>query len=819
MDFFRPYCENRPNLNNLTIVLPIFRAVFSYNLNLRKYFSRQLGLRQQFKQEIALALETRGPQSTGPLRQLSYTKGTLALALIGAVISLFLDQKVHQLAVLVVSGLLLVGLAVYWAQLHLFDRSSRALAWRIKAVLEDETHRRFLVDKSGVILHRNTPAREASLTQSQIKSVLAHFVADTDATFSRVQNAVRVHRRTSETLVTRKGAVKLSVTRIEHGLFLWDIHEETNSQKEGQISALPTMKVDDEGAIVFMNKAARDLFGNRFARLSDMLMDEDIRLGDLNTLRAKSGVVSCFVQSVSSSQGRQDLCLIPANETACGHMALTFDDMPIATLKLSRTGEILLANRAARRLIGQGETKGVLLPSLLEGLGRPLRDWLRETAEGRIEASTEFLRLKHERAETYLQVTLGLVPGDQSGALYALLNDATELKTLEAQFVQSQKMQAIGQLAGGVAHDFNNLLTAITGHCDLLLLRHDKGDEDFADLTQISQNANRAASLVGQLLAYSRKQTLKPEVCNLQKALAELSHLLNRLVGDNYHLDVTHESELNAIRVDRQQFEQVIMNLVVNARDAMKKGGKISITTRNLRLEAPMIRDRATVPVGDYVVVEVSDTGIGIPDHTLQQVFEPFYTTKPVGKGTGLGLSTVYGIVKQSGGFVFVDSTLGQGTCLRLIFPAVIADTIELEPEKTMPLSLTPAVSGTVLLVEDEAPVRAFAARALRIKGLTVIEAGSADEALSALEDSSLYVDLIVTDVIMPGMDGPTWVRQARLTRPDTPVIFVSGYADEKFSESRKAIGNSTFLPKPFSLAQLTATVDGYLTQIDEALV
>ena len=232
-----------------------------------------------------------------------------------------------------------------------------------------------------------------------------------------------------------------------------------------------------------------------------------------------------------------------------------------------------------------------------------------------------------------------------------------------------------------------------------------------------------------------------------------------------------------------------------------------------------MIRDRATVPVGDYVVVEVSDTRIGIPDHTLQQVFEPFYTTKPVGKGTGLGLSTVYGIVKQSGGFVFVDSKMGQGTCLRLIFPAVNADTIEPEPEKTMPLSLTPAVSGTVLLVEDEAPVRAFAARALRIKGLTVIEAGSADEALTALEDSSLYVDLIVTDVIMPGMDGPTWVRQARLTRPDTPVIFVSGYADEKFSESRKAIGNSTFLPKPFSLAQLTETVDGYLTQIDEALV
>jgi two-component system cell cycle sensor histidine kinase/response regulator CckA len=291
-------------------------------------------------------------------------------------------------------------------------------------------------------------------------------------------------------------------------------------------------------------------------------------------------------------------------------------------------------------------------------------------------------------------------------------------------------------------------------------------------------------------------------------------------VGDNYRLDVVNGDGLNAIRVDRQQFEQVIMNLVVNARDAMEGGGVITIETENLNLDSALVRDRATVPVGEYVSVEVRDTGVGIPEHKLQQVFEPFYTSKPVGEGTGLGLSTVYGIVKQSGGFIFVDSVVGEGTTFRLLFPAVSSEVqLTTEDATELPLALSPAVAGTVLLVEDEAPVRAFAARALRIKGLTVLEAGAATEALKILEDKELRIDLIVTDVIMPGLDGPSWVKKARAERPDTPVIFVSGYADGKFSENRLSIENSTFLPKPFSLAQLTATVDKQLNRVVEGLV
>jgi len=373
-------------------------------------------------------------------------------------------------------------------------------------------------------------------------------------------------------------------------------------------------------------------------------------------------------------------------------------------------------------------------------------------------------------------------------------------------------MQAIGQLAGGVAHDFNNLLTAISGHCDLLLLRHDQGDADYGDLIQIHQNANRAASLVGQLLAFSRKQNLMPEIIDLRDALADLTHLLNRLVGEKVQLTLTQDPALRCIRADKRQLEQVIMNLVVNARDAMPDGGDIRLETGNVTFEVPLERDRATVPPGAYVAVRVIDEGCGIAPEKLTKIFEPFYTTKRPGEGTGLGLSTAYGIVKQTGGFIFVDSTPGQGTIFTLYFPAHDHPPAQAAAEARDPAPLpSRKAEGVVLLVEDEAPVRAFASRALRLRGYSVLEADSAEAALAMLSDPDLAVDLFVTDVIMPGKDGPTWVREALADRPETKVVFVSGYAEDAFAEHKAAIPNSVFLPKPFSLTDLTTTVQRQL--------
>ena len=392
--------------------------------------------------------------------------------------------------------------------------------------------------------------------------------------------------------------------------------------------------------------------------------------------------------------------------------------------------------------------------------------------------------------------------------MLAVLNDATELKTLEAKFVQSQKMQAIGQLAGGVAHDFNNLLTAISGHCDLLLLRHDQGDQDYADLVQIHQNANRAASLVGQLLAFSRKQNLQPEVLDLRDTLSDLTHLLNRLAGEKVRLTLIHDPDLKSIRADKRQLEQVMMNLVVNARDAMPEGGDIDISTNTMTLETEFVRQRATVPAGEYVIVQVADQGVGISSDKLSKIFEPFYTTKRLGEGTGLGLSTAYGIVKQTGGFIFAESDRGRGTTFSLYFPVHRADkTARAAPQPPKAAVLARAGEGVILLVEDEAPVRAFASRALKMRGYQVIEADCAEEALELLKDDDLDVDVFVTDVIMPGLDGPTWVREALKKRPDVKVIFVSGYAEDSLADQQARIPNSVFLPKPFSLNQLAATV------------
>ncbi len=377
---------------------------------------------------------------------------------------------------------------------------------------------------------------------------------------------------------------------------------------------------------------------------------------------------------------------------------------------------------------------------------------------------------------------------------------------------KARKCKQLDNLRGGGAHDFNNLLTATSGHCDLLLLRHDQGDQNYGDLIQIHQNANRAASLVGQLLAFSRKQNLQPEVIDIRDTLSDLTHLLNRLVGEKVILSLSHDQELAAIRADKRQLEQVLMNLVVNARDAMPQGGEIRVETQNLTLNEPVLRDQALVPPGNYVVVKVIDEGHGIPADKLPKIFEPFFTTKRLGEGTGLGLSTAYGIVKQTGGFIFVDTEVDRGIEFSLLFPVYEMSVADLTPELASvvkPLSVSD--EGVVLLVEDEAPVRAFASRALRLRGYTVLEADSAEAALTMLADLDLSVDVFVTDVIMPGMNGPTWVREALERRPDTRVVFVSGYAEDAFGDDGPRIQNSVFLPKPFSLNELTTTVQSQL--------
>jgi two-component system, cell cycle sensor histidine kinase and response regulator CckA len=573
------------------------------------------------------------------------------------------------------------------------------------------------------------------------------------------------------------------------------------------------LKVDDAGRILASNEVADDLLGSGSDTLGALFVDPPFRPGGIHALAASGRVVRSVL--VAEKHGIRELLILPLDSAETSGLAPDhfLEELPVALARLKNDGELTYANCAARTLLGDGARVGKNIAELMDGLGRSIHERLQDTLKGRGLGRSEVARGKPDGHEIFLQVafTRSVHEGQQS--ILAVLSDATELKTLEAQFVQSQKMQAVGQLAGGVAHDFNNLLTAINGHCDLLLMRHDVADVEHGDLMQIRQNANRAAALVRQLLAFSRKQTLRPTIINLQDTLSELAHLLNRLLSEKVTLRIEHGPDMSPVRVDERQLEQVIMNLVVNARDAMPRGGEVRITTRNVRLDEDLHRDRAIVFKGDYVVVEVADSGSGIPQDKLHKIFEPFYTTKQVGEGTGLGLSTAYGIIKQTGGFIFAESPPGNGAIFTIYLPAYEREEVveAVEPEMRQPRDLSGR--GLVLLVEDEDPVRSFAARALQLRGYTVIEASSGEEALEILKDDALQVDVMLSDVIMPGLDGPAWVREAKKKRPDAKVIFMSGYTEDAFAGDG-GVAEASFLPKPFTLPELTQRVRDMLDSV-----
>lgn len=495
---------------------------------------------------------------------------------------------------------------------------------------------------------------------------------------------------------------------------------------------------------------------------------------------------------------------------------------PIAIVKLDERGNITQGNRTFHGLTQ--ETLAQRLPlSFLDLITSARRGEaehiLKKAMAGQLPTEAQHLEFTLPNAtEVIVSAYFSRLGGSHQLILHLI--DITEQKNLELRFAHSQKMQAVGQLAGGVAHDFNNLLTAMIGFCDLLLMRHPAGDQSFADIMQIKQNANRAANLVRQLLAFSRRQTLQPKVLDITDVLAELSNLVRRLIGENIELKMIHGRDLGHVRADQGQLEQVLINLAVNARDAMLSGGSLTIRSSRITLDrdhtlsrdliAPAEED-TTIPNGCYVLVEVIDTGCGIPKAIIQKIFEPFFSTKAVGSGTGLGLSTVYGIIKQTGGYVYVSSKENEGTNFSLFFPAVQAEEVAAAAaesdatEKSTAGDLTGR--GTILLVEDETPVRIFAARALRNKGYTVLEADCGETAIELMQQHGHEVEVIVTDVIMPGMNGPTMVDKITPQYPNVKVIFISGYAEDVFVNNYGAERSFNFLAKPFTLKQLASKI------------
>ncbi len=691
---------------------------------------------------------------------------------------------------------------------------------QMAALVREDAAPCFTTDTDGEIGYRNVAAlKRFGDAGDTLAGVLGDHFASPGAVLYRLQSRAQARGAAREDIVTRRGHTRLSVHRVAEAEFLWRIEEmleRTTPGRGAESLSLPMLVSNKSGVVLFMNEAMRRLLGSRPRTLDRIFVNPVLRSGEETRVTTLEGEVRAILAEIEGPGERREVYLLPmAGHAPDALVHGDFERLPVALILLEGGGRVLSANHAARELLNLTGESGVALTDLLEGLGRSISDWIGDVLAERLPGGREVLRVRNAETETFVQVTLRRVVEQGRPIVLAVLDDATALKTLEAQFVQSQKMQSMGQLAGGIAHDFNNLLTAISGHCDLLLLQHGVDEPEYADLVQIRQNANRAASLVGQLLAYSRKQTLRPQRIDLADALSELTHLMSRLMGEKVRLSFRHGNGLGPIRADKRQLEQVLINLVVNARDAMPGGGTIRISTEAVTLTTELRRDRAVVPPGDYALLKVTDTGHGIPPDRTEKIFEPFYTTKRPGEGTGLGLSTAYGIVKQSGGFIFVDSEPDVGSTFLIYFPINTDEVAEpVEPAQALPqFRRAPARQGegVVLLVEDEAPVRAFASRALRMRGYIVLEAANAEEALRLLEDPAVDVDIFVTDVVMPGMDGPSWVRKALEQRPNVKVVFVSGYAEDSFADTRLRIANSVFLPKPFSLNDLTAIVQGQL--------
>ena len=648
------------------------------------------------------------------------------------------------------------------------------------------------------------------------------------------------------------------------GLVVWQVDEVTQDQARQEASFAKVQAAiayldnapagffttDSEGNVEYLNATLAEWLGRDLSELANkplklsQIMSED---GAALVARAGRGSVQGATRRFDIDLFKADGMGLPVRilhrlppgtgETGLAHalvlnrspgeadeagsaelrFARLFHSAPIAIAAVDRQGLVSASNAAFARLFGSAgdEARSIKLESLFGDQDHPaVRKALGAAlaGQGLIDPVEISFADDKERSGTVYLSPIEQAEGDRETVI-AYVIESTEQRALEMQIAQSQKMQAVGQLAGGIAHDFNNMLTAIIGFSDFLLQNHRPTDPAFQDIMNIKQNANRAAGLVRQLLAFSRQQTLRPQVLHLDDVISELSILLGRLLGENVELSLDQGRDLWPVRADLHQFEQVIVNLAVNARDAMPGGGKLRIRTANLtEADSRELGVQHLVPA-DYVLIEVTDTGTGMDQEVMQKMFEPFFSTKEIGRGTGLGLSTVYGIVKQTGGFIFADSEIGTGTTLRVYLPRHIETEVEVEaprPERReKPRDLTG--HGTVLLVEDEDAVRSFAARALGQRGYHVLEATTGAEALEVFNNHKGEVDLVVSDVVMPEMDGPTLLKELRQQRPDLKIIFISGYAEDAFRRNLTEKEDFMFLQKPFDLKQLAAAVKAAL--------
>jgi two-component system, cell cycle sensor histidine kinase and response regulator CckA len=590
------------------------------------------------------------------------------------------------------------------------------------------------------------------------------------------------------------------------------------------VQARQTMLGDILSADVALLVKASIASGRTPARFDvDLLREDGTAVAVHLVAEARSGDAKHHTLSVLA---RRALAAPGESVTADDRFARMFHAAPFGIATIDASGAVINANAGFSRLFPErDDARHSIVKRLTAGASSDQKSQVEgaivRALAGRVNAHPVEVGSGAEggQAARRLYVTPLTAGLDPRECAVIYVADATEQKELEAKFAQSQKMEAIGKLAGGIAHDFNNVLQVIMGLSDLMLLKQRPSDPGYREFIDIRSNAQRAAGMVRQLLAFSRKQTLEPETLNANEALQDFAFNFKKTIGEKVDIKHVPTRHLWSIRADRTQLDQVLMNLAVNARDAMPGGGRLTLRTKNVTARESLKFGGVGMTAGEYVLIEVEDTGSGMTPDVMARIFEPFYTTKDVGKGTGLGLSTVYGIVKQTGGFIYPDSEVGKGTTFRVFLPRHIpteeeenaveaaADAKKKEPVRDL------TGTGRVLLVEDEDGVRNFAVRALQRQGYEVLEAVTGAEALDVLAEAEGMVDVVVSDVIMPEMDGPTMYKEMLKSHPKLKIIFVSGYPRDAFEKSLDADTPFHFLAKPFSLPQLAAKVKEVLDE------
>jgi signal transduction histidine kinase/CheY-like chemotaxis protein len=460
----------------------------------------------------------------------------------------------------------------------------------------------------------------------------------------------------------------------------------------------------------------------------------------------------------------------------------------------------------------RSKMQDMLTPESYRMLAKALRESIAEFTAGNDSMRAHTYELQHLRKDGSIVTTetlITLIPDQRGsiGQIQGISRDATERKFLQRQLVQAQKMEAIGRLAGGIAHDFNNLLTVIIGYSDSILNSLPKDAPNREELEVIKRSGDRAAALTSKLLAFSRKQILQPKIIDLKALIEDCLKLLRRLIGENIELIAATAPDVGFVKADMTQIEQVIMNLAVNSRDSMPQGGKLTLEVSNASLDKAFAIDHIGALPGEYIMMAISDTGTGMDAETISHIFEPFFTTKEEGKGTGLGLATVYGIIKQSGGFIYVDSALGQGTTFKIYLPRI--DGVVERAQSRMPIS--PKGSETILLAEDSDDVRVLTSRILQERGYTVVQAIDGSSAVKIAEQHVGIIHLLITDMVMPGgMSGYDVYKAVLSLYPDIAALVITGYSGELAGES--ALNPKIpILPKPF-------TADDLLRRVNEVL-